>query len=1471
MRIILLPLLFILPSPLLAQLGADFIPDKTGGCSPLAISFTNTTSGASSTATYQWDLGNGNASSLQTASAIYYQEKTYSITLTVRDGAQVSTQTKTITVYKRPSLDFNVSDAKGCIPFTASFSSSSSPGDGAIAAYHWDFGDGTIQQSSSPAILHTYDFVQAATVSLTAVNSYGCSNSLIRQNMITAIPPVTADFVADQTTHCNAPATVRFTNRSNGPGVLSYTWDFGDGTNATGASPSHTYTTKGRYTVRLLVKSSEGCSNEMTRAALINVADFTTDFEVPTLICTDGYTSFRNTSSPTPDQSTWMIDGSGSYPYYGGYSFPYTFSAKGMHTVELINTFGTCQQSTIKQVEIRERPALNGFIADIAGLCGAPVQVNFKDTTGGAISWQWNFNYYYNNSVIHSTLKAPAYTYTSDNLYYTALTVANAAGCTSTVVQPVGISRPLIGIFPEPDNQDEGCVPVTTKLSARFTEAITSYDWNFGDGQRSSEASPVHIYTQAGVYTVSLHYTTVNGCTGTVNYYTTIRVRQKPKAGFSVQPQVCGNTPVQFINTTTGYVNNYMWNYGDSPFNDYSGNHQYQAAGEYNVMLIAYNGMCNDTITRPAVIKVLSPFAKIGGAVNTCEGTRGLVVFRDDSREADSWRWDFGDGNTLSYATARTQVDHNYTRSGSYKVVLAVTNGNCIVKDSLTVYVLLKQNPLLTANASSICVEGGSLSIKVDGLSKFVLPSNYYVPPYYWHKFFTEDGNALNCNISDVYPYNNLPWTPSLSGFHAGTEKFRVISQSVYFNCYDTTNYISVKINGPSAALRVNTGLICYKSLASFEDLSTSRDNVPIVKWEWRFGDGQTVINSRGGPVTHRYSDPGVYYVTLSVTDANGCHSTITGYDNPVSVTGPKASFSPSGTNVQLNTTVNFYNSTNAYNTMNATYAWDFGNGVTSTGFSPSYTYTVAGEYTITLIATNAQTQCADTARRTIIVKNFNTGFSTSTSLIGDRGNCPPVLVRFNNTSTNYTRLVWDFGDGASLENRPYPNHIYTRPGRYIVTLCVYGYNGLSDTYTDTILVNRPQATIGADDIEGCIGHQLTLNAPSHTSAASYAWDFGNGYVENAADSFATHQYPDAGVYTASLLVEDATGCLSSVELPDKIVIHADPVVTISPAVPVSCKGAAVQLQASGGTSYNWTPAVGLTASGIDNPLSAPAATTTYSVAVSDVNGCRGSGSVTVTVPTPFTMSVSPDADVCKGSSIQLQASGADSYQWINATAGLDNTGIADPVANPQDNIMYTVMGHDAYQCYADTKDIHVAVRSLPLVDAGPDREVVYGSENVLKINYSNDVTRWNWTPADFLNCTKCPAPVSRPYATMDYTVTVFNNYNCSAKDSIRLKAVCTDGNVYIPNAFTPNNDGTNDLFTINGYGVSKIRSFRIYNRWGEVIFQKKEFLPNDNTAVWNGRFKGMDAPAGVYVYFIEMECEQGEKFERKGVVTLVR
>jgi PKD repeat protein len=366
------------------QLKADFTADQTGGCSPLAVSFTNKTTGASANVKYKWDFANGNTSTLVNAGATFFDEKKYTVTLTATDGAQTSEKKMDVTVYKKPTIAFSLSPVRGCMPLSVTFTSSSSAGDGTVSNYFWDFGDGSTSQGLGlKETNHTYTFVQNPNISLTVTNSYGCYNTLEKPKTIEVLASIKANFTADKTVLCKEGESVSFTNTSTGPGTLSYEWDFGDGKTSTDKNPTHSYEKKGMFTVKLTVKSSGGCTEVYEQKDMINVANYTVDFDVPALICENTNTFFSNTSTSGSNNSVWNIDGHNYYYNYSGIN--HVFNDPGQHTIKLTQTYGDCDAAKTKTIDVKTAPKLNGFVAEFGSLCGVPVTIQFKDTSKDAV------------------------------------------------------------------------------------------------------------------------------------------------------------------------------------------------------------------------------------------------------------------------------------------------------------------------------------------------------------------------------------------------------------------------------------------------------------------------------------------------------------------------------------------------------------------------------------------------------------------------------------------------------------------------------------------------------------------------------------------------------------------------------------------------------------------------------------------------------------------------------------------------------------------------------------------------------------------------------------------------------------------------------------------------------------------------------------------------------------------------------
>jgi len=1624
-----------------AQLQANFIVDKQGGCSPLNVRFTNTTTGSSAAATWAWNFGNGNTSALRDPGASYFTAQAYTVSLTVTDGAFTSTKTMIITVYKNPVVDFSVTPTLGCVPLNVNFSSIATAGDGSISNYLWDFGDGvTMQGASYNTIPHTYTFPQTPPVTLNVTNSHGCYTTVTKNNTINAVRGVTAAFTASTLQLCNAGSSITFNNSSTGSGTLSYSWNFGDGSPlSTQQSPVHMYAASGTFIAILTVSSSDGCSATL-QSASINVANFVANFSMPAKICENQQVVFTNSSTASFTNTQWYLDNQLQYGNYNADLYA-TFTLPGQHTLKLISWYGNCSVQVTKTFTVYPAPRLNGFIAQLQGACGAPVTINFNDTCSTAVEWNWQHGYI--GGVSFGNTSNVTHTYTSGSGEYVYLTVKNSDGCAASVYKYINYEKPAVNIYLTNNSPNQGCTGLTIHLAASPDSIISSYKWRFGDGSAfDTTRTPTHTYNTGGNFTVTLDYVTINGCAGTANIYN-INVVDKPAFDITSSPAstVCGNSPVNFSVTSAASGWYYNWYFNDTAYyNSYSSSiiHRFRYDTIYTVKMIAWNSGCRDTIVKSNFIKVLPPFPKIREYLNTCNNTRGMVRFTENSLKALQWSWDFGDGITDSYSTFRDTIRHTYAATGTYNVVLSATNGACTVKDSITTYVLLKQQPLLTTTPTSVC---GSDVVNFRLAGYEVNPRPYFNDYYYISG--KQYGDLSNCTApiqqSNYYWQTSVDFT--ITGMEPGKNDLRIITTSNWFNCADTSNFVPLRIHGPTAGFKKELHSGCFKDAVYFTDTSRAFNNKAIVRWDWNFGDGTTQTLNSGGSTNHFFNTPGNYYVVLKVTDIDGCSHQTVSYQFNVSISGPKADFTASAYTVPVNTTVYFNNTSNYYNSYYSPILWIFSDGTTSTSGNPTFMFTQEGSFTVMLITNNTQTGCTDTARKLITVRKVNSAFSYNLSYISSNS-CPPVIATFTSIPSIAVSQAWNFGDGGVAGNQQVVSHTYNTPGMYRVVHYSYDANNAVDSTEDYIEIRGPYALLKADTLFSCNTLQVKLTAEVKY-ASSYTWDFGDGTVIPTTDTFAVHNYPTPGIYVPSLILRDAGGCTATSSLPDRIVVdslsasftlspsvicdsgqsifspvvsslsanlvqaplvyrwvtkelnntdtsyntsnsyfftkvgmhtvdfqvtspygckqnfrktvtvkpgiaafitgtnsicqgttasftatatpannslqwkwnfgnnvfsmeqnppaqlftiagpqqislivnngscsdttyhnlmvHAKPVMSITPADPFVCLGNSTLLTASGGTGYQWTSAGTLT-----NAVSAaatvkPAAGTFYFVKVTNAQGCHSSDSVFVKVVMPADVKVPAALFGCEGDKVQLSASGADNYKWIGNTGGLSDLNIYNPEATISNSTSFTVVGFDNYNCFSDTAVLPVRISKLPLVDAGLNQEQLLAGSSITLAPTVSGAVSWVWSPAEYLNCTTCLNPVSKPLTSILYKLTAYNIDGCTNHDYIKLSLLCKNSLVFIPNAFTPNNDNKNDRFNITGSGIKSIKSIIIYNRWGNVIFERRNIGINDYNNSWDGTYKGQSVEQGAYVYLINTECEGGDVFNFKGTVMIVR
>lgn len=1441
-----------------AQLAAHFTTDLTGGCSPIAISFTNTSTGITPGTTFFWDFDNGNTSESKDAGAIFTKAHVYRVKLTAKNGNISSSETKEITVYAAPSADFNVSKNTGCVPLSIDFVASATPGDGVIVSYLWDFGDGNTLISKGTSVDHTYTLAQPVSMSLTVTNSYGCSYPVKKKPVQVFAAPL-AEFTADDSVLCNPGQAASFKAIAGQPGTFNYSWDFGDGNTSSNVNPQNIYKQSGIYTVSLKVSSSGGCSSTMVKNNFIRVDNFKSDFSVPATLCNGTENSFINLTDPTPSLSKWYINdqevSSTGFPD----ALKYTFTNAGNYEVKLLNTIAYCKDSVTKKLTVKKGFNLDGFLWNTQSKCGAPVKIIFDDTSTSDVSRQWNFDALNNPSTVNSTAKHTEFTYTKNGEYLVRLSAKNMEGCSVDTSRVIEVKSPVtVSIDKEPLK----CGPYSLTFSAHTNgDAIVSYVWKFeDDGSISTSAAPFHSFNKTGSHTVTLEYTTTAGCSGTETYIA--NVYEPPVANFFAPiTNVCGNAPVVFTAQPQDGAS-YTWNFGNGVIQSGSASQTYSYTYDsvFTVQLIVTNpGGCIDTFTREQYINVTPPFSKISAVYNNCT-ERGSVTFFQKSLKADTWIWDFGDGSSTSFNTDEPSVTHVYNKTGTYEVVLTVTNGACSSKSMRYVGVLLNQKPVLKGDKTTVC-SNGQVNFELTGLEKAPLIK------YPW-----KDYNFERIEYSDLTEFkgDSLPgdyWINSFNGSLSGFEKnktgIRIILKSEY-GCQDTTNFIPLDIKWSEPVFQTSTPT-CFKSQAIFEDKSVT--NSSIISRQWDFGDNTSPITGNNNLTSHKYAVPGTFAVKLTVSDLYQCTYSTT---EDVIINGPQAGFSlPDSSYITL--PVKFNNTSITFDSLNTTYKWAFSDGGLSTEYSPAHAFSLPGQYNITLIANNANFQCTDTISYPIVIKDFKANFKLENSFLGPN-NCLPVLVKLTNTSVNYTNVNWDFGDSTTVDPLNSPSHVYVFPGKYIVTLIADGPEGLKAVHTDSVIVKGPEAVLNIDKTEICKGQSIGFTAIPGKGTIGFTWDFGDGVLEpNSVHNVISHPYTLPGKVFPALIVFDSAYCKTSYAVKDGIIVRGDPVVTFSPDPAVICRGSSINITANEPMTYQWLPANGLISANGATASVSPLITSDYYIKATDDIGCIGYDTVTVTVIQPPQISVTSTLPQCLGKPVALKSMGAAHYKWINNISGIHdiNSGETFVTAPSEGENLYTVTGMDDYNCFADTAEVKVNVLSLPKVHISPVDDVVYMQEITLNASTSSDVVQWQWSPAKYLSCVLCPNPVSTPKEPMEYTLTVTNNNGCVYSDAVTVSFLCKEDVVRIPGAFSPNSDGLNDVFMIKG--VTTINWLKIYNRLGNLVFERKDFNANDNSNAWDGYYKGSPAEIGTYVYFANIKCTHGSAFTKKGTVLLVR
>ena len=472
------------------------------------------------------------------------------------------------------------------------------------------------------------------------------------------------------------------------------------------------------------------------------------------------------------------------------------------------------------------------------------------------------------------------------------------------------------------------------------------------------------------------------------------------------------------------------------------------------------------------------------------------------------------------------------------------------------------------------------------------------------------------------------------------------------------------------------------------------------------------------------------------------------------------------------NLSVTFQN--NTYNPPPANvplnYSWDFGvNGIstdTSSAQFPTYVYPDSGTYLVKLIVTKGSgpQACADTTFAYVkLYPTFNTDFNLTNNI------CQQVEASFaDNTQSDLGAInswAWTFGDGGSATTQS-ATHQYTAPGTYNVSLIAGNTLGCKDTATKQITIKEtPNASFTAPNV--CYGSPTVFTYTGTGTLTAYNWNYGSNGATSTAPS-PNYIYTAAGTYTATLVAE-INGCFDTVA--QTTTVNPTPVATTSNDTMFCTSVSTFQLMASGGDTYIWSPATGLSDVNIANPMAtlAPPAAVTYTVVVTNQFQCTDTESVSIGFFPITQVNAGIDTSIClnPGSyrdSVQLTATGMVSYQWSPANT-LTNGNIANPVSRPAVNTTYLVTGTDINGCRSvDSVTVFVLDPLLNII-VDDVANICIGDTGFLNV-INQGASSYTWSPNQFIVNGSSYSPGFYPPDTTVYYLNV-DNYCYMKNDSV--------------------------------------------------------------------------------------------------------
>ncbi len=1436
---------------------------------------------------WAWDFGNGQTSTLQNPELTLFADADLNVTLTVTSADNCgNTMSKPVAVRLVNTLDFSALPTQlvRCNGGTAQLPAPLSTD----YIYSWSPATGIDNPNSNNPV---FSPAQTTLYTLT-VGAVGADTCFSTFQLLVTVPPAVELAVTGGGLTCEPTAALTATAEV----PATFVW-----TNAAGVELSDSNVlivpVSGVATYTVTATDAFGCSE--TQQVQVSGGPVNVTLPAVAAVCLGESLDLAVVNNDPNDVLSFLWSPAGAFmPGTQTNAVPDYIEIPGERvvSVQITNQFGCVFNGSIPTAVIDTAFQL-GFTHEFQ--CNGAT-VEFTNASTNAFAYVWNFG-----DGNTSTATNPVHTYMAPGTYIVTLTIGYDVSCIDTFSAPVTVIDPqIVALF---DYEISSCNNGSAELSF-FDRSINTFNntnqwtWTFSDGQSSNAQNPVITVSQSGNLVVTLTINTANNCSASVTRTLDIRL---VNVSINDNVQVCPGTSVP-LNPGGNTAYSYLWTPA-AGLSDPTAANPLASPAQTTVYTVLIQAVGGDTCSYVQQVTVFVPPAigldipddavTCGGPVTLGAGTAvpATVVWRNSAGVALGGPTIVVNPFRVETYTATATDGFGCTETGSVTItdngvdVSATPSGNITACEDVAFQITVTNLDTLDVltyswSPAALVVSGAGTATPVvmvgaDGASITGVVANQYgctdtvrvnvtIVPF---KIELADtvrictgepagiSPGLNPNFQYVWsPTTDLdlsnPSNPVYTGTTGGVYAVTVTDNTSGFLC-TTERTVTVLVTPPIGLTATGDTTVCRLG-----NVRLNASAAVPVGFSWL--DPAGVQFATGSPVDYNAAQAGTFQVRVVATDNFACRDTavvnILATDfqpGPLSSPQTVCGNTPTPLNPGGNP---------AYN-----YAWSPAAGLDlSNPSNPLVVITGPAAYNVTV--TDPLSGCNTQGQIQVgVFPLLNLTASPDTLLCEI---APVTLSASASANATYSWFLNNFstpvGNGPAITVTP------AGEGNFNYFVVAQDINGCRDTASvnvSTFLIN----TGIRDSVRVCIDAPTRLN-PGGNPSYVYVWSPTDGLDLNPPHNPTVTTNVDR-VYNVTIS-DPALGC----SIDRQIAVRVYPAIGLEAGgeVPVCAPGAQATLTASSSaaTGFEWAsnPAfVPVLGTGSTFMVTPPAGASVYYVRATDANGCTEVRPVTVN-NFPVSATITPPVVLCVPQTtaslgVVNLAPGVQTltYAWSPAGAVTPPSSSPVVVVNASQAQNFSAIVTNQYGC-TDTLRTTVTILDLPgtvTLDINP-AEILLGESSQLTVN-GCDGCSYVWTPLDgSLDNNTIRNPRATPERTTEYTVVVGKD-GCSVelRGTVTVNFLCEEPYIFFPSAFTPNGDGQNDVLRVRARPALVLDvNWVVYNRWGQKMFEG-----NNLNAEWDGTYKGKELPPDVYGFYLVVNCPGGQKFEKKGNVTLLR